>query len=160
MLYSKVFFRWVIFISNNGICCIKGGSNTFLATCLVVRAVVKVLISMHRHGPAYKFLLCWSSHCNSISLLIKLTLRVCQVVFKTRLTRSRNLFLWWDKSPWWWWEKYLLKRSLIKYTCSWRNKISYNNILFTLNVLRMFYYLLFLCVFSCKINKPFNLISD
>ena len=84
MLYSKVFFHWVIFISNNGICCIKGGSNTFLATCLVVRAVVRVLISMHMHGPAYKFLL-W------LKMLV-LPLQFHQFVDKTDIKRMPSGF--------------------------------------------------------------------
>ena len=41
LLYSGVFFGKVIFISDNGVCSIKkGGSNTFVATCLMVRAAV------------------------------------------------------------------------------------------------------------------------
>ena len=42
-------------MSDNGIRSVKqGGNNTFLATCLVVRAVVWVLVSMRRR-PIYQY---------------------------------------------------------------------------------------------------------
>ena len=52
---TSIFFGYVIFICDSGICSNKQeGNSTFCATCLVVRAVVKVLVSI-AGLPVYKY---------------------------------------------------------------------------------------------------------